>query len=145
MTAPSEGVRLPLPALIGLCAVAGVMSISTFVLAISNSADIHRVAAPAPTQTVTVERTKVHNVSTGISTNDFDACASAYSQVLDLLGDQTTVLRNVSSAASQAVIAANGGDYATLDAITSQVQEYSSDEDTVVSKMGNVDGEACKR
>lgn len=105
----------------------------------ASSAATRTATIPGPVKTVTVEKP----VATGVSASDFQACATAYAQVVDLLGQQTTILRNFSYAASDGFTAVSDGDTAALEASTEKINGYTSDEQALGPKIDEIDAAAC--
>ena len=140
---PKSGVTVPTLALVALvvfmviCFIAFVASEYQYgVLSASKTRTV-----VGPTHTITV----VKDVPSGITPDQFDACASQFTAANQLLGDQTTMLKNVSQSASDALTAVQNGDTAGLYAAGAAVQGYTPQEVSISAQINALNPSACSR
>lgn len=94
-------------------------------------------AEPRPAVTVTAE-------PTGVDQDTYDACKTAYQQVVTILAKQTTILQGVSFAASDGFNAVADGDVAGLTDAADRVSTYTGQENALDGDVKTIDPAACQ-
>lgn len=130
-------VSIPRWALTAMIAAIAVLLLGLLIAVQNSQASAHTSSSAVKTVTVASD--------TGVSQDQFNACATAYQQVVTMLGTQSDILTSVSNDASDILNAAQSGDLSSLNAATDDVNTQTSREQGLSGDMGNVDTTACQQ